>query len=108
MKKEVAKKSRKSAGKKASSVPRRTPRVPLADPQPMQHVPGLGEDKFTEVVALIEAAHSRAYQAVNSELVSLYWQLDEYISQKIASAEWGDSVVDELAAALARRFPSQR
>jgi predicted nuclease of restriction endonuclease-like (RecB) superfamily len=67
------------------------------------------EDKrFAEVIALIEAARGRVYQAVNSELVTLYWRLGEYISRKIASAEWGDSVVDELAATLARRFGGLR
>ena len=35
-----------------------------------------------------------ATKAVNAELVTLYWQLGAYISRKIASAEWGDSVVD--------------
>jgi predicted nuclease of restriction endonuclease-like (RecB) superfamily len=58
--------------------------------------------------ALIEAARTRAYQAVNSELVSLYWQLGEYIGRKIESAEWGDGVVDDLAATLARRYPGAR
>lgn len=66
------------------------------------------ETRFAEVLELIEAARSRAYQAVNSELVSLYWQLGEYVSRKIASAEWGDAVVDELAAVLARRYPGLR
>ncbi len=31
-----------------------------------------------------------------------------YISRKIASAEWGDGVVDELAATIAREYPGQR
>jgi len=64
--------------------------------------------KFDEVLSLIEAARRRAYQAVNAELVSLYWQLGEYISRKIASAEWGDGVVDELAATIARQYPGMR
>jgi predicted nuclease of restriction endonuclease-like (RecB) superfamily len=64
--------------------------------------------EFSEVLALIEAARRRAYQAVNAELVGLYWQLGEYISQKIESAQWGDSVVDELVAAIARRYPGLR
>lgn len=51
---------------------------------------------------LIQAAKHRAYQAVNSELVGLYWQVGEYISRKLESAEWGDKVVDELARYLAR------
>lgn len=64
--------------------------------------------KFDEVLSLIEAARRRAYQAVNAELVSLYWQLGEYVSRKIASAEWGDGVVDELAATIAREYPNMR
>lgn len=67
-----------------------------------------GDARFVDVVVLIESARSRAYQAVNAELVTLYWQLGEYISKKIAAAEWGDGIVDELAAMLARRYPGLR
>jgi hypothetical protein len=66
------------------------------------------DTRFAEVVALIESARNCAYRAVNTELVSLDWQLGEYISRKIANAEWGDVVVDELASSLARRFPGIR
>lgn len=66
------------------------------------------DNRFVEVIALIEAARGRAYQAVNTVLVAHYWELGEYISRKIASAEWGDGVVEELAADLARRYPSAR
>lgn len=65
-------------------------------------------DKFDEVLDLIESARRRAYQLINTELVSLYWQLGEYISKKIERAEWGDGVVDELAAAIAKRYPGMR
>src|SRR5262245_1367218 len=63
---------------------------------------------FEEVLALIEAAKRRAYQAVNTELVGLYWQVGEYISRKLDSAEWGDSVVEQLAVAIAREHPGLR
>jgi predicted nuclease of restriction endonuclease-like (RecB) superfamily len=63
---------------------------------------------FDEVLALIEAARRRAYQSINTELVGLYWQLGEYISKKIATAEWGDGVVDALAAAITRQYPGMR
>ncbi len=66
------------------------------------------EVKFAELLALIETARNRGYQAINSELVTSYWQLGEYINRKIDSAEWGDGVVDELAAALARRYSGLR
>lgn len=55
-----------------------------------------------------KSARQRAYQAVNAELVTLYWQVGEYISRKLESAEWGDGVVDELARFLARTQPGLR
>jgi len=80
----------------------------LAAPRARQASVDGGDARFAEVVALIEAARRRAYHAVNVELVAHYWQLGEYISQKIASAEWGDGVVEDLAADLARRYPGVR
>jgi len=61
-----------------------------------------------EVLTLIDAAKRRAYQAVNSELVGLYWQIGEHISCKLDSAEWGEGTVEGLAAALAREHPGLR
>jgi len=63
---------------------------------------------FDDVFKLIDAARGRAFAAVNTELVRLYWQVGEHISGKLASAEWGDAVVDQLAAAIARRHPGLR
>lgn len=66
------------------------------------------ESSFAEVVQLIQQSHQRAYQAVNSELIDLYWRVGEYISRKLQSAEWGDGVVAELALYIARRQPGVR
>ena len=66
------------------------------------------DSSFAEVVGLIEQARQRAYQAVNSELVGLYWRIGEYISAKLAAAVWGEGVVDSLAQHLARTMPGQR
>ncbi|MFZ5891254.1 MAG: PDDEXK nuclease domain-containing protein [Myxococcota bacterium] len=63
---------------------------------------------FDDVLTLIDGAKRRAFQAVNAELVALYWQVGEYISKKIASAEWGDGVVEDLARAIARKHPGLR
>lgn len=63
---------------------------------------------FTEVVRLISAARQRAMQAVNTELIELYWQVGAIISRKLAAAEWGDGVVDELAAHIAHTHPGLR
>jgi predicted nuclease of restriction endonuclease-like (RecB) superfamily len=103
-----------TATKKALARGRRAPRTgskraaEIVAAAPRQLGSGVSSDRFDEVIALIEAARGRAYQAVNAELIGLYWQLGEYINRKIASAEWGDAVVDELAAAIAREYPGMR
>ncbi|MET3605939.1 putative nuclease of restriction endonuclease-like (RecB) superfamily [Sphaerotilus sulfidivorans] len=66
------------------------------------------ETSFAEVVGLIEQARQRAYQAVNTELVALYWEIGQYISGKLSAAIWGDGVVDRLAQHLARTMPGLR
>lgn len=66
------------------------------------------EAAFAEIVNLIEQARQRAYHSVNTELVGLYLQVGKYISGKLAAAEWGEGVVDKLAAYLARTLPGLR
>jgi predicted nuclease of restriction endonuclease-like (RecB) superfamily len=63
---------------------------------------------FDEVIGLIDAARTRAFAAVNQELVGLYWQVGEYISRKLESAAWGEGVVQELADYIAQKHPELR
>ena len=66
------------------------------------------ESEFSEILGLVAAARLRAVQAVNTTLIELYWQVGEVISRKIAGAEWGDGVVDQLAEHIARSQPGLR
>ncbi|MFH1227126.1 MAG: PDDEXK nuclease domain-containing protein [Planctomycetota bacterium] len=61
--------------------------------------------QFKEVVNIIHKARFNAIKSVNAELVKLYWNIGEYISGKIASAEWGDAVVDQLADYIQTKHP---
>jgi len=63
------------------------------------------EATFREVVGLIQSARTRALQAVNTELIDLYWQVGQYISRKLETAAWGEGVVDQLARFIARQHP---
>jgi predicted nuclease of restriction endonuclease-like (RecB) superfamily len=56
---------------------------------------------FDDIVRLIDAARLQAYQAVNTTLIELYWQVGTYITAKLEAAEWGDGVVKQLARHLA-------
>jgi predicted nuclease of restriction endonuclease-like (RecB) superfamily len=57
---------------------------------------------------LIDTARKHAYQSVNTTLIDLYWQMGAYINTKLESAEWGDSVVAQLANYLALKQPGLR
>lgn len=97
----------KTFSKKRTAKPAATKASALAVPRSRQIIDS-GSGRFAEVIALIETARARGYQAVNTVLVEHYWELGAYISGKIASAEWGDGVVKELAVDLARRYPGVR
>lgn len=62
--------------------------------------------QFTEITSLITSAKSRAYQAVNKELVTLYWHVGEYVSKQVISKTWGKSVVQELADYIQKYEPN--
>lgn len=66
------------------------------------------QSDFNEIIGLITAAKQRAVQAVNTTLIDLYWQVGEVISRKIAGAEWGDGVVNQLAEHIALTQPGLR
>lgn len=97
----------KTSSKKRTTKPAATKASALAAHRSKQVIDS-GDARFAEVIALIEKARARGYQAVNTVLVEHYWELGAYISGKIASAEWGDGVVEDLAADLARRYPGGR
>lgn len=74
----------------------------------MTHPTTPPEARFSEVVQLIQAAKLQAFKAANTTLLSLYWQIGAILSKKLETAEWGDSVVEQLAQHLARTQPGLR
>jgi predicted nuclease of restriction endonuclease-like (RecB) superfamily len=64
------------------------------------------EHGFAEVHRLIEVARERAFQAVNSELIKLYWEIGRYIDDKVSTELWGQGVVDALAEFIMEREPT--
>ena len=62
--------------------------------------------QFSHITTLIAEAKRRAYQAVNHELVLLYWSIGEYLYQQVTAKTWGKSVIKELAAFIAQTEPN--
>jgi len=55
------------------------------------------DKRFFDIIQIIKQSRTNAIKAVNAELIDLYWNTGKFISKKIEFAEWGDSVVTELA-----------
>ncbi|MGO2293875.1 MAG: PDDEXK nuclease domain-containing protein [Psychroflexus halocasei] len=61
---------------------------------------------FSSVIQLIKKSQQKAIRAVNTELISLYWEIGSFISQKVEKSDWGKSVVEELALYIHKNEPS--
>jgi predicted nuclease of restriction endonuclease-like (RecB) superfamily len=87
-------------------VQRQVKRTRLARTPVRAPLPAVSEEQaFAEVVEMIHAGRDRALAAVNTALVDLYWRVGEYISRKLATAAWGEGVVEALALYIAGRHP---
>ncbi len=63
------------------------------------------EKEFLQIISLIQSAKEKAFLTVNTILIDLYWNIGEYISKKIKSAQWGESIVLELAGFILQKYP---
>ncbi|CAH0133874.1 Endonuclease NucS [Pedobacter sp. Bi27] len=63
------------------------------------------ETQFADIISLIKNARTAALKTVNSTLINLYWNIGEYIHNKVKKAEWGQSVVKQLAEFLSKNEP---
>lgn len=61
---------------------------------------------FYDIVNLIEEKKKETYRKVNETMISLYWELGKYLSNKIKSSEWGAKVVESLANFLKEKYPT--
>ncbi len=66
------------------------------------------DNRFFDIIQLIKQSRTNAIKTVNAELINLYWNTGEFISKKLELAEWGDSVVTELAKYIQQNEPDIR
>lgn len=52
---------------------------------------------FDHITTLINQARGRALKSVNKELINLYWQIGQYISNEIEKSGWGKQTVEQLS-----------
>jgi predicted nuclease of restriction endonuclease-like (RecB) superfamily len=55
------------------------------------------KNDFSNIFQMIKEAKETTWKQVNTSLISLYWNIGEYISNKVNSDGWGQSIVEELS-----------
>lgn len=55
------------------------------------------ETQFSYVYELIEQAKSDTWRQINKNLVSLYWNIGEYILKQTITDGWGKGTVQQLS-----------
>ena len=63
---------------------------------------------FSYILKLIETHRQNAYRKVNEELVTMYYEIGKYLSEKVASEKWGTKVIDSIAKEINNKYPSFR
>ena len=61
---------------------------------------------FGAVISIIENAKGRALKAVNAELIHMYWEVGEYLSNLCIESSFGDKIIDEVAAYISNVAPT--
>ncbi len=61
--------------------------------------------EYGEIISIIERSRDNAFRAVNRELISMYWDIGKYISDKVKHGNWGKSVVADFAAFIQNERP---
>lgn len=63
-------------------------------------------DNFSEIIAIIEAAKTRAMKAVNTELITMYYEVGKYLSDLCSNSKFGDKVINDVEAFINIKNPT--
>lgn len=61
-----------------------------------------------KIISLIEQSKLKAILSVNTELLTLYWEIGNDILTKQKEQGWGTKVITQLSKDLTERFPDDR
>lgn len=95
------KKSKKPAAKVPAKVTKKSAQANSSPPGLPADYPKLLED----LKARVRTAQVKALQAVNRELIQLYWDIGHLIVERQEQEGWGKGVVDRLASDIQKAFP---
>ena len=60
--------------------------------------------EYGEIISIIERARENAFRAVNREVISMYWEIGAYVSDKVKNSGWGKAIVKEFSEYIQSNF----
>ncbi len=65
----------------------------------------LYDNQFEYIFTLIHEAKSKVFKSVNATQIILYWEIGEYVHERLSNAQWGTNTVQKLADYLQQKDP---
>ena len=63
------------------------------------------ELEFKEIINIIQKHRQSAYRKINEELVTMYFEIGKFLSEKVKSEDWGSKTIDKLVLAIKSQYP---
>ena len=63
------------------------------------------ELEFKEIINIIQNHRQSAYRKINEELVTMYFEIGKYLSEKVKSEDWGSKAIDKLVLTIKSQYP---
>ena len=63
------------------------------------------ELEFKEIINIIQNHRQNAYRIINEELVTMYFEIGKYLSEKVKSEDWGSKAIDKLVLTIKSQYP---
>ena len=63
-------------------------------------------NSMSTIIKLIEIHRENAYRKVNEELVTMYYEIGKYLSNKVKTEKWGSKVIDSIAKSIKEKQPT--
>ena len=63
-------------------------------------------DNFSEIITIIENSKMRALKAVNTELITMYYEVGKYLSDLCSKSKFGDKVINDVEMYISKNNPT--
>lgn len=63
------------------------------------------ELEFKEIINIIQNHRQNVYRKINEELVTMYFEIGKYLSEKVKSEDWGSKTIDKLVFTIKSQYP---